>query len=205
MFCDEEKPDDPLQKPSRIVLSNIAGNSFAGGSSDARTDLLDRHHERVAEQHRPGNGKAELSARLAVGRYPTRIVVRRFCDEPWSEQMRPRFRRPAVPPFIPSRGGRHCHVKNSGGERGGDCTTRKPTIGTLAIPEAGDGQSPDGSVPPRSLAAAGSAGATPQVFHESKSASKASCSGGRVSRGVKMLQGVLRGSGAASGGRNFWP
>src|SRR4029078_2084626 len=99
------------------MLSNIASNSHARGSTNTSADLLNRHHEWVAEQHGPGNSEAELSTRLAVGRYSTRIVVGCSRDQSWSERLQPRLRRPNLPPFLLLRGGGRCHVKNPVGEK----------------------------------------------------------------------------------------
>ena len=44
---------------------------------DPAADLLDRRHQWIAEQHRPGNAEAELGAHLGVSGDATRIVIRR--------------------------------------------------------------------------------------------------------------------------------
>ena len=56
--------DHPLQRLKQIrrgsskanirELAQITGDAFARRAADPGADLLDRHHERVAEQHGPG-------------------------------------------------------------------------------------------------------------------------------------------------------
>jgi len=74
-----------LQQPIRIVRAKVAGDALPCGSPDARTDLLDRHHQRVAEEHGPTDGKAELRSRLRISGDATRIIVGGAGDETWAE------------------------------------------------------------------------------------------------------------------------
>jgi hypothetical protein len=50
------------------------------------SSLLDRHHQRVAEQHGPRDGETELGAGLAVGRDPAGVIVGGAGDEARAEQ-----------------------------------------------------------------------------------------------------------------------
>jgi hypothetical protein len=36
-----------------MMLPDVSGNALPGRAPDLRTDLLDRHHQRIAEQHGP--------------------------------------------------------------------------------------------------------------------------------------------------------
>ena len=71
----EQQPDDRAQQPGRVMRADVAGNALAGHPAHARADLLDRRHQREAEQHHPAQRVAELRARLRVGGDPARIVV----------------------------------------------------------------------------------------------------------------------------------
>ncbi len=83
----EHERDDALQHPVRIVPADVAGDAVAGGPADARADFLDRHHQRIAEQHRPADGEAELRAGLRIGADPARVVVRCAGDEARAENL----------------------------------------------------------------------------------------------------------------------
>jgi hypothetical protein len=47
-----------------IMMPEVAGDSSSGRAPDPATDLLNGRHQWIAEQHRPGNAEAELSAHL---------------------------------------------------------------------------------------------------------------------------------------------
>ena len=72
---DQEKGDDALQQPGRIVLANIAGDAMSGRAADAGADLLNRAHQRIGEEHCPGDRVAELTTRLRIGGYAAGIVI----------------------------------------------------------------------------------------------------------------------------------
>jgi hypothetical protein len=57
------------------MTPDIASDSAPGRAPDPAADLLDGRHQRVAEQHRPGNAEAELGAHLGVSGDAARIVV----------------------------------------------------------------------------------------------------------------------------------
>src|SRR3954453_20264684 len=67
------------------MLAEVAGNAMPRGAAEAGADLLDRHHQRIGQQHCPADAEAELRAGLAVGADARGIVVRRASDEPWPE------------------------------------------------------------------------------------------------------------------------
>jgi len=66
----EQQTDDAVDEPRRIVSAQVPCDAMTRRSTDARTDFLDRGHERVREQHRPADSEAELGAGLAVGSMP---------------------------------------------------------------------------------------------------------------------------------------
>ena len=69
------------------MTAKILGDAVAGHAADPRGDLLDRGHQRKAEQHGPGEAIAELGADLAVGRDAARIVVGRAGDQAGPEAL----------------------------------------------------------------------------------------------------------------------
>src|SRR5271154_47122 len=83
---DEKRKDENVENPAWIVIAKIGRDSVAGRGADARANLLDRHHERKGERHRPAHGIAELRADLAVGRNAPRIVVGRAGNESWPQR-----------------------------------------------------------------------------------------------------------------------
>lgn len=44
-------------------------------AADPGANFLDRGHQRIAEEHRPGDGKSELGSSLRIRRYPARIII----------------------------------------------------------------------------------------------------------------------------------
>ena len=82
---DEQQRHDDLQQPVRIVPAEIAGDAMPRGAAEAGADFLDRHHQRIGQQHRPADAETELRTGLAVGADAGRIVVRRAGDQPWPE------------------------------------------------------------------------------------------------------------------------
>src|SRR5262249_35403598 len=77
---------DALEQPVGIVLTKIAGEPFAGNSSDSCADLLNRNHQRIGEEHGPRDREPELGAGLAIGAYAARVIVGRSGDDPGSDQ-----------------------------------------------------------------------------------------------------------------------
>jgi hypothetical protein len=55
----------------------ICGDAASGGAADPSADLLDSRHQRVGEEQRPADSKAELRTRLRIGGDPARIIVGR--------------------------------------------------------------------------------------------------------------------------------
>ena len=78
----QQQSDDRVEQPARIMRANVAGNPLPGGAAHARADLLDRRHQREAEQHHPAHCVAELSPGLGVGGDAARIVVGGAGDQP---------------------------------------------------------------------------------------------------------------------------
>ena len=89
---DQQQPDDRVEQPARVMRADVAGNALAGDPAHARADLLDRRHQREAEQHHPAHRVAELRAGLGVGGDAARIVVGGAGDQPRAE--------PAEQPFV---------------------------------------------------------------------------------------------------------
>jgi hypothetical protein len=58
-----------------MMLPDVSGNALPGRAPDLHADLLDRHHQRIAEQHGPWDRESELGSCLTVSRYSTRIVI----------------------------------------------------------------------------------------------------------------------------------
>ena len=75
MFATSSSPTIDVQQPARVMRADVAGDALAGDPADARADLLDRRHQREAEQHHPAHRVAELRAGLRVGGDAARIVV----------------------------------------------------------------------------------------------------------------------------------
>ncbi len=69
------------EQPWRVMPPQVAGDAVSGDAADAGADLLDRHHQRIAEHQRPGQAKAELRADLRIGRDTAGIVVRCASDQ----------------------------------------------------------------------------------------------------------------------------
>jgi hypothetical protein len=65
--------------------AEIAGDAMSRGAAEAGADLLDRHHQRIGQQHGPADAEAELRAGLAVGPDAGWIVVRRPGNQSWAE------------------------------------------------------------------------------------------------------------------------
>jgi hypothetical protein len=82
----QKHSDDPPQQPCWIVGADIAGDPLAGYPADARADLLNRGHQRIAEQHDPGHTVAKLGADLRIGRNPARIIVGGASDQTRAEE-----------------------------------------------------------------------------------------------------------------------
>ena len=55
---DEQQRHDDLQQPVRIVPAEIAGDAMPRGAAEAGADLLDRHHQRIGQQHGPADAEA---------------------------------------------------------------------------------------------------------------------------------------------------
>jgi hypothetical protein len=55
---------------------------FVANPSDPGADDLDRHHQRIGQQHGPENVEAKFGARLTVGRNSARVIVRGARDQP---------------------------------------------------------------------------------------------------------------------------
>jgi hypothetical protein len=55
----------------------LPADSAPGRAPDPAADLLDGRHQWIAEQHRPRNAEAELSAHLGVSGDAARIIIRR--------------------------------------------------------------------------------------------------------------------------------
>src|SRR5260370_19042376 len=67
------------------MLPQITRDAFAGDSANSGADLLNRHHQGIAEQHRPRDREAELGAGLAIGRNAAGVVVGCACDKARAE------------------------------------------------------------------------------------------------------------------------
>jgi hypothetical protein len=63
------------------MIAQIRGDALAGCPAYSRADFLHRDHQRIGEQHRPGNGEAELRPYLRVSRDTARIIIRRTSDQ----------------------------------------------------------------------------------------------------------------------------
>src|SRR5262245_14502817 len=64
-----------MQHPSGIMPADIARYAVPRDAADAGGNLLDRRHQRKAQQHGPADAVAELCAGLAVGAHPRGVVV----------------------------------------------------------------------------------------------------------------------------------
>jgi hypothetical protein len=65
----EQKHDDGLQPPARLVPTDVAGKTATGHPSDPGV-LLDCNHQGIGKDHGPRGTKAELCARLAISPDP---------------------------------------------------------------------------------------------------------------------------------------
>jgi hypothetical protein len=65
--------------------AEIAGDAMSRGAAEAGANLLDRHHQRISQQHGPADAETELRTGLAVGADARGIVVRRSGDQPWPD------------------------------------------------------------------------------------------------------------------------
>jgi len=77
----QQQQDDAGEQPVRTMLPQIAGKAAAGGSPDPGAHDLHRGHQRIGEQHGPGEAVTELRASLRVGRDAARIVIRGARDQ----------------------------------------------------------------------------------------------------------------------------
>jgi hypothetical protein len=82
---EKQERNDNFEQPVRVVPADIAGKPAAGYAADPSADLLDRHHQRIGEQHSPANAKPKLRAGLAVCPYTRRIVIRGSGDQTGAE------------------------------------------------------------------------------------------------------------------------
>jgi hypothetical protein len=73
----KQQQHDAARQPCRIMPPQITSDAKAGHPADPRADLLDRCHQRVAEQQRPGEAISELRADLRIGGDAAGIVIRR--------------------------------------------------------------------------------------------------------------------------------
>lgn len=90
--CGGQQSYEDLQKPVRVVLAEVSGEAATRRSADASAYHLDRGHQRIGEQHRPGQRISELGSGLAVGGDPAGIVVGRTRNQSRSESVQqPRF------------------------------------------------------------------------------------------------------------------
>ena len=78
---DEQQQDDAMQKPWRIMSTQVAGDADTRDASDPCADVLNDNHEGQAEKHDPGKTVAELGSHLTVGCDAARIVVGGTRDE----------------------------------------------------------------------------------------------------------------------------
>ena len=81
----QQQSNDTLQGPLGIMVGNVARDAAAGSPSYSPADFLDRRHERIGKEKRPGNSEAKLRASLRVGRNATWIVVGSARDETWTQ------------------------------------------------------------------------------------------------------------------------
>jgi hypothetical protein len=77
--------DDCCEQPRGTVLTQVARNAAAGGTTHAGAHDLHRRHQRVREEHGPGQRITELRAGLRVGRKPARIVIGRARNQPGAQ------------------------------------------------------------------------------------------------------------------------
>ena len=84
---DEQQAHDEAQQARRVVLPQIAGDALAGDAADAGADLLDRRHQRKAEQHDPAHAVAVLGADLGICGDAAGIVVGGAGDKAGPEQL----------------------------------------------------------------------------------------------------------------------
>jgi hypothetical protein len=82
----EEQRHHDIQNPTGVMPADIARYAVPGDAADAGRNLLDRRHQRKAEQHRPADAVAELCAGLAVGADAGRVVVGGAGDQTGAER-----------------------------------------------------------------------------------------------------------------------
>jgi hypothetical protein len=90
---DEQKPRRSIREPGGIVPLEVLCQTAPGHYADACAQPLHRRHEWIGEEQCPAKHIAELSADLAVGRDPARVIVGRdqgraileilSCDRLW--------------------------------------------------------------------------------------------------------------------------
>ena len=88
------------------MRADVAGDALAGDPADARADLLDRHHQREAEQHHPAHRVAELRAGLRISGDAARIVVGGAGDQSRAEPAEQSLVRSAAGGAAPGDAGR---------------------------------------------------------------------------------------------------
>ena len=83
---DQQQQTGAVEKRTRIVPANRAGEATTGHEADPRADELHGRHQRKRGRRRPEHPEAERGAGHGVGRDAARIVVRRAGDEPGPEE-----------------------------------------------------------------------------------------------------------------------
>jgi hypothetical protein len=78
---DQQQQHNALKHNRRERRLDVGGESFPGDPADARAHGLNRGHQRIGQRHRPKHVEAELRARLRVGGYAARVVVRHASDK----------------------------------------------------------------------------------------------------------------------------
>jgi hypothetical protein len=63
------------------MAPNVARDSDAADAADSRANFLDGRHEGKRKKDSPEHAVAELCTDLRIGRDPTRIVIRRACNQ----------------------------------------------------------------------------------------------------------------------------
>jgi len=82
---DAQQRNDSVKQRLGIVFADVFSDALAGDPAQARTDFLDRRHQRKRKQHGPQHARAELRADLGVRGDAARIVVRGAGDQAWAE------------------------------------------------------------------------------------------------------------------------
>jgi len=85
----DQRADRYLPAPLEVNRYQLA-ERLARGKRGAITNLLDSSHQRERHERDPQHREAEPSARLRVGSYPGRIVVRRARDQTRPERLKVR-------------------------------------------------------------------------------------------------------------------